>query len=50
MAGASDRARFYLEQSVPELHELERKGIFTKVSDGSSTSVGVCPPYRHLPC
>ncbi|KAI9754883.1 MAG: U3 snoRNP protein [Lichina confinis] len=30
MAGASDRARSYLEKSVPELHELERKGIFTK--------------------
>ncbi|KAK4996620.1 U3 snoRNP protein, partial [Cryomyces antarcticus] len=30
MAGASDKARFYLEQSVPELHELERKKIFTK--------------------
>lgn len=32
MAGASDRARFYLEQSVPELRELERKEIFTKVT------------------
>lgn len=31
MAGASDKARFYLEQSVPELQELERKKIFTKV-------------------
>lgn len=32
MAGASDKARFYLEQSVPELQELIRKQIFTKVS------------------
>ncbi|KAL8856935.1 MAG: hypothetical protein Q9178_006524 [Gyalolechia marmorata] len=30
MAGASDKARFYLEQSVPELQELIRKNIFTK--------------------
>ncbi|KAL8849487.1 MAG: hypothetical protein Q9221_005569 [Calogaya cf. arnoldii] len=30
MAGASDKARFYLEQSVPELQELVRKKIFTK--------------------
>lgn len=32
MAGASDKARYYLEQSVPELQELIRKQIFTKVS------------------
>lgn len=31
MANASDKARFYLEQQVPELKELERKKIFTKV-------------------
>lgn len=31
MAGASDKARFYLEQSIPELQELERKKIFTIV-------------------
>jgi U3 small nucleolar RNA-associated protein 6 len=31
MAGASDKARFYLEQSVPELKEYERKKIFTTV-------------------
>lgn len=29
MAAASDKARFYLEQSVPELKEYERKKIFT---------------------
>ncbi|KAI9710569.1 MAG: U3 snoRNP protein [Bogoriella megaspora] len=30
MAGASDKARFYLEKAVPELQDLERKKIFTK--------------------
>ncbi|KAF2794994.1 hypothetical protein K505DRAFT_240929 [Melanomma pulvis-pyrius CBS 109.77] len=30
MAGPSDKARFYLEQHVPELNELERKKIFTR--------------------
>lgn len=30
MAGASDKARFFQEQSVPELQELARKKIFTK--------------------
>ncbi|KAF2170520.1 hypothetical protein M409DRAFT_64229 [Zasmidium cellare ATCC 36951] len=30
MAAASDRARFYLEQYVPELQESEQKGIFTR--------------------
>ncbi|KAH0543977.1 hypothetical protein FGG08_001744 [Glutinoglossum americanum] len=30
MAGASDKARFYLEQSIPELQEFERKKIFSK--------------------
>ncbi|GAB7352192.1 hypothetical protein MBLNU459_g2669t1 [Dothideomycetes sp. NU459] len=29
-AAASDKARFYMEQSVPELQEYERKKIFTK--------------------
>jgi U3 small nucleolar RNA-associated protein 6 len=29
MAAASDKARFFLEQSVPELKEYEKKGIFT---------------------
>ncbi|KAL2014085.1 hypothetical protein VTN00DRAFT_1610 [Thermoascus crustaceus] len=30
MSGASDKARFYLEQSVPELKEYEKKKIFSK--------------------
>ena len=29
MAAASDKARFFLEHSVPELKEYERKGIFS---------------------
>jgi len=36
MAGASDKARFYLEQQVPELREWERREIFSKVSVASS--------------
>ena len=32
MAGPSDKARFYLEQSATELNELERKKIFSRVS------------------
>ena len=31
MAAASDKARFYLEESVPELREWERREIFSKV-------------------
>jgi U3 small nucleolar RNA-associated protein 6 len=31
MAGPSDKARFFLEQSATELNELERKNIFTRV-------------------
>ena len=31
MAGASDKARFYLEQSVPELQDLQKKKIYTEV-------------------
>jgi U3 small nucleolar RNA-associated protein 6 len=31
MAGVSDKARFYLEKSVPELKEYEEKKIFSKV-------------------
>lgn len=38
MSGASDKARFYLEQSVPELQELERKEVFTKVWEPAGTS------------
>ena len=31
MAAAADKARFFLEQSVPELKEYEKKKIFSKV-------------------
>lgn len=31
MAGASDKARFFLEQTIPELHELRKKKLFTEV-------------------
>ena len=31
MSAATDKARFFLEQSVPELKEYERKKLFTKV-------------------
>ena len=32
MAGASDKARFYLEQAVPQLQEFKEKKIFSEVS------------------
>jgi hypothetical protein len=32
MSAATDKARFFLEKSVPELKEYESKGIFTKAS------------------
>ena len=38
MAGAGDKARFYLEQYVPELQEYERKEIFTRDEIISITS------------
>ncbi|KAI9892578.1 MAG: U3 snoRNP protein [Vezdaea aestivalis] len=38
MSGVSDKARFYLEQSVPELQELERKKVFSKVKNFPSAS------------
>lgn len=43
MSGASDKARFYLEQSVPQLREFEEKNIFSKVCTRSHT-VPVTPP------
>lgn len=38
MAAASDKARYYLEQYVPELQEYERKGIFIKEEISSIAS------------
>lgn len=31
MSAATDKARFFLEKSVPELKEYERKKLFSKV-------------------
>jgi hypothetical protein len=28
---AAEKARFYLEQSIPELQDYEKKNVFTKV-------------------
>lgn len=38
MAAASDKARFYLEQYVPELQEYERKQIFSRDEISAITS------------
>ncbi|KAK4612465.1 U3 small nucleolar RNA-associated protein 6 [Fulvia fulva] len=38
MAAASDKARFYLEQYVPELQEYQQKGIFTREEITAITS------------
>ncbi|KXS95546.1 hypothetical protein AC579_707 [Pseudocercospora musae] len=38
MAAASDKARFYLEQHVPELREYESKSIFSRHEIASITS------------
>jgi U3 small nucleolar RNA-associated protein 6 len=32
MSGASDKARFYLEQAVPQLQEFKEKKIFSEVN------------------
>lgn len=37
MASVTDKARFYLEKSVPELKEYERKKIFSKVNRAHSS-------------
>lgn len=31
MSGASDKARYHIEQTVPELREWERRELFSKV-------------------
>jgi hypothetical protein len=36
MAGVADKARFFLERSVPQLREWEEKSIFSKVRESSS--------------
>jgi hypothetical protein len=40
MAGASDKARFYLERAVPQLQEFEQKKIFTKVRGVAVAAAG----------
>lgn len=42
MAAATDKARFFLEQSVPELKEYEKKKIFSKVIHRSLFCPFVC--------
>ncbi len=46
MSGASDKARFYLEQAIPQLQEFEQKEIFTKVRGSHPFS---CPKDRQAP-
>jgi len=46
MAGASDKARFYLEKYVPELQEYERKEIFTR--DEISAIAGKRSDFEHI--
>ncbi|KAI9724254.1 MAG: U3 snoRNP protein [Chrysothrix sp. TS-e1954] len=48
MAGASDKARFYLEQTVPELREWERRGIFAKPEIGSINTKR--SEFEHILC
>ena len=42
MAGGTDKARFYLEKSISDTHELEAKKILSKVID--------CPTCEPLKC
>lgn len=46
MSAATDKARFFLEQSVPELKEYERKNIFNKV--GYRGAVDVASAIAHM--
>jgi hypothetical protein len=45
MSIASEKARFYLEKSVPELKEFEEKKIFSKVTNSNPepACVLLCP-------
>jgi hypothetical protein len=38
MSGVSDKARFYLEQAIPQLREFEEKKIFSPVRPTFSSS------------
>jgi hypothetical protein len=46
MAGPSDKARFFLEQSATELNELERKKIFTRVRSSHTFGQGYANDRR----
>lgn len=39
MAGVADKARFFLERSVPQLREWEEKSIFSKVRAQQQVSI-----------
>jgi hypothetical protein len=43
MSGPSDKARFYLEQAVPQLQEFKEKEIFTTVRLLASSSALTLP-------
>ena len=44
MSATSDKARFYLEKSVPELKEYEQKKIFSKVHTKGTIAIPICVP------
>jgi hypothetical protein len=43
MSGTSDKARFYLEQAVPQLQEFKEKEIFTTVRLPTSYAAPILP-------
>lgn len=44
MSGVAEKARFYLERSVPQLREWEEKELFTKVNpDPHSSNITPSP-------
>lgn len=45
MSGVAEKARFYLERSVPQLREWEDKELFSKVPFPPSTPPLVDPPH-----
>src|SRR5690349_9122700 len=44
MSGPSDKARFYMEQAVPQLQEFKEKKIFTEVISSIKPAICVYPP------
>lgn len=45
MSGVAEKARFYLERSVPQLREWEEKELFTKVRASPLQSPLIDPPH-----